>query len=160
MFILSFMKNCIQHEKQTKPAPQAASGYLYRKANTILKLLLGVPFTSSKPTELLPKCCLLFTVKSTEQVLPGREGGGGAGGRNDPNNVCTCEYMNNNNKKRKPKSKSSVSLSLQINNQLHIVLTISLQKCKENALYLCCCDTFFALGIKFFMRNVFYHAKQ
>jgi hypothetical protein len=35
--------------------------------------------------------------KSTEQVLPGREKGGkerveaGTGGRNDPNNVCTCE---------------------------------------------------------------------
>jgi hypothetical protein len=35
--------------------------------------------------------------KSTEQVLPGREGeegkkvGVGEGGRNDPNNVCTCE---------------------------------------------------------------------
>jgi hypothetical protein len=33
--------------------------------------------------------------KSSEQVLPGREGrervGAGAGGRNDPNNVCTCE---------------------------------------------------------------------
>jgi hypothetical protein len=35
--------------------------------------------------------------KSTEQVLPGSEVGGeerveaGAGGRNDPNNVCTCK---------------------------------------------------------------------
>jgi hypothetical protein len=35
--------------------------------------------------------------KSAEHVLPRREGGGGksvgvgAGGRNDPNNVCTCE---------------------------------------------------------------------
>jgi hypothetical protein len=33
--------------------------------------------------------------KSTEQVLPRREWGGrervGAGRRNDPNNVCTCE---------------------------------------------------------------------
>jgi hypothetical protein len=35
--------------------------------------------------------------KSSEQVLPGREVRGGenvgmgAGGRNDPNNVCTCE---------------------------------------------------------------------
>jgi hypothetical protein len=34
--------------------------------------------------------------KSTEQVLPGREGrrervGAGAGERNDPNNACTCE---------------------------------------------------------------------
>jgi hypothetical protein len=35
--------------------------------------------------------------KSTEQVLSGKEGGEGkrvrvrAGGRNDPNHVCTCE---------------------------------------------------------------------
>jgi hypothetical protein len=33
--------------------------------------------------------------KSTEQVLPGSEAGErrevGDGGRNDPNNVCTCE---------------------------------------------------------------------
>jgi hypothetical protein len=35
--------------------------------------------------------------KSAEQVLPGNEGEGGerveawAGGKNDPNNVCTCE---------------------------------------------------------------------
>jgi hypothetical protein len=35
-----------------------------------------------------------------EQGLPGSEGiggrgkGSGAGGRNDPNNVCTYEYMN------------------------------------------------------------------
>jgi hypothetical protein len=35
--------------------------------------------------------------KSAKQVLPGREEGGGkrvgagAGGRNDPNNICTCE---------------------------------------------------------------------
>jgi hypothetical protein len=34
--------------------------------------------------------------KSTEQVLPGREGVWewmevGTGGRDDPNNVCTCE---------------------------------------------------------------------
>jgi hypothetical protein len=30
--------------------------------------------------------------KSAEQVLPGREGGGVEGkGKNDPNNVCTCE---------------------------------------------------------------------
>jgi hypothetical protein len=35
--------------------------------------------------------------KRTEQVLPGREWGGKervgmwAGGRNEPNNVCTCE---------------------------------------------------------------------
>jgi hypothetical protein len=40
-----------------------------------------------------------------KQVLPGsNEGGGrergqGVGGKNGPNNVCTCEYMNNNNKK-------------------------------------------------------------
>jgi hypothetical protein len=39
--------------------------------------------------------------KSIEQVLPEREGGrrervgAGAGGRNDPNYVCTCELMNN-----------------------------------------------------------------
>jgi hypothetical protein len=38
------------------------------------------------------------------QVLPGTEGGGaekvgvGDRGRNDPNNVCTCEQMNNNKK--------------------------------------------------------------
>jgi hypothetical protein len=37
--------------------------------------------------------------KRPKQVLPGREGGWkgeggeGAGGRNDPNNVCTYEYM-------------------------------------------------------------------
>jgi hypothetical protein len=39
--------------------------------------------------------------KRAEQVLPGREGvmGGrvGAGKRNDPNNVCTSEYMNKKN---------------------------------------------------------------
>jgi hypothetical protein len=42
-----------------------------------------------------------------EQVLPGSEVGVGgervglgAGGRNDPNNACTCEYMNNNNNKK------------------------------------------------------------
>jgi hypothetical protein len=28
----------------------------------------------------------------------GDEGGGGTGRRNDPNNVCTCEYMNNEKK--------------------------------------------------------------
>jgi hypothetical protein len=36
-------------------------------------------------------------VIKVEQDLPGTEGGGGkrvgerAGGRNDPNNICTCE---------------------------------------------------------------------
>jgi hypothetical protein len=40
--------------------------------------------------------------KTAEQVLPGSERGQGereevgAGGRNDPNNVCTYEYMNKN----------------------------------------------------------------
>jgi hypothetical protein len=35
--------------------------------------------------------------KRAEQVLPGSKGSGErekAGGRNDPNNVCTYEYMN------------------------------------------------------------------
>jgi hypothetical protein len=42
--------------------------------------------------------------KKTEQVLPGSEGGGeereevGAGERNDPNNVCTSEYLNKEKK--------------------------------------------------------------
>jgi hypothetical protein len=42
--------------------------------------------------------CLLFNKIGEFHVLPGSEGGGeeeeGAGGRNDPNNVCTYEYMN------------------------------------------------------------------
>jgi hypothetical protein len=44
--------------------------------------------------------------KRAEQVLPGSEEDGGvrewvgARGRNDPNNVCTYEYMNNEKKKR------------------------------------------------------------
>jgi hypothetical protein len=40
--------------------------------------------------------------KSTEQVLPEREGEGErveTGGRNDPNNVCTREKMNKKRKK-------------------------------------------------------------
>jgi hypothetical protein len=44
--------------------------------------------------------------KRADQVLPGskegereREGVGG-GGRNDPNNVCTCELMNKKLKKK------------------------------------------------------------
>jgi hypothetical protein len=41
--------------------------------------------------------------KSTDQVLPGSDVGqrveAGCGGRNDLNNVCTVEYMNNNNNK-------------------------------------------------------------
>jgi hypothetical protein len=45
-------------------------------------------------------------VKRAEQVLPGSEGGGweregvGDRGRNDPNNVCTYEYMNKEKKWR------------------------------------------------------------
>jgi hypothetical protein len=41
--------------------------------------------------------CLLFNKigEKGRQVLPGSEGwGSGAGGRNDPNNVCTYELMN------------------------------------------------------------------
>jgi hypothetical protein len=40
-------------------------------------------------------------IKRAEQVLLGSEGdvgnseGSGTGGRNDPNNVHTCEYVNN-----------------------------------------------------------------
>jgi hypothetical protein len=49
--------------------------------------------------------CLLFNkIGEKEQVLPGSEGegekeGAGAGVRNDPNNVCTCEYMNKEKEK-------------------------------------------------------------
>jgi hypothetical protein len=44
--------------------------------------------------------------KRAEQVLPGSQGAGGrgreweAGERNNPNNVCTYEYMNKEEKKR------------------------------------------------------------
>jgi hypothetical protein len=50
-----------------------------------------------------------------EQVLPGKRGGSGerveqgAGERNDPNNVCSCEQMNNNNKKKKLGSQALVA---------------------------------------------------
>jgi hypothetical protein len=37
--------------------------------------------------------------------VEGRRKGHGAGGRNDPNNVCTYEYMNKEKKKAKKKSK-------------------------------------------------------
>jgi hypothetical protein len=47
--------------------------------------------------------------KRAEQALPGSEGvggkGSGAGGRNGPNNVCTCEYMNKEKKISRIKSK-------------------------------------------------------
>jgi hypothetical protein len=38
--------------------------------------------------------CVFSSTKlgiKAEQVLPGTEGRRRAGGRNDPNNVCTCE---------------------------------------------------------------------
>jgi hypothetical protein len=44
--------------------------------------------------------------RKAEQVLPGSEGGGGkrelwvGGGRNDPNNICTFEYMNKEKNRR------------------------------------------------------------
>jgi hypothetical protein len=42
-------------------------------------------------------------------------GGGwrrGTGWRNDPNNVCTCEYMNNNNKRNREKIRYGRELRL------------------------------------------------
>jgi hypothetical protein len=53
--------------------------------------------------------------KSSEQVMPGREGVGervetGEGGRNDPNNVCTCELMNKKKKKKTNKTKKIVTI--------------------------------------------------
>jgi hypothetical protein len=48
--------------------------------------------------------------KRAEEILPGSEGGGvrgrewGAGRRNDPNNICTYEYMNKEEKRKKNSS--------------------------------------------------------
>jgi hypothetical protein len=47
----------------------------------------------------LPYYAYVLEIRA-EQVLPGSKGGErdsggqGTGGRNSPNNVCTCEYMN------------------------------------------------------------------
>jgi hypothetical protein len=74
-----------------------------------MKAVLGISL-HSYPYLNYQKCHVFLTIayfyssteleKRAEQVLTGREGWGnrvgtGAGGRNVPNNVCTCEQMNN-----------------------------------------------------------------
>jgi hypothetical protein len=46
-------------------------------------------------------CLFLLFNRTGEKYRPGREKGAGTGGRNEPNNLCTCEKKNNKIKQKK-----------------------------------------------------------